>query len=216
MDCKRSGRARNQWESHPTGCRSRMPRDGSNHARLAATGSRVNSRFLSAPCGLARRGGLYTIVTSIQRRNLTSKLAHPIKCRMETRRARFVDEYLVDGNGTAAAIRAGYAPAGAHVTASRLLRDPKVAAALAAGQAEKRAESKITRQAVLERLQAAYEAARLQSQPAAMIAAAREMSRLCGLYAPEKRIVATVGADTALAELEAMTDQELEGLISRT
>ena len=133
---------------------------------------------------------------------------------METRRARFVEEYLVDGNGTASAIRAGYAPAGAHVTASRLLRDAKVAAALAAGQAEKRAESKVTRQAVLERLQAAYEAARLQSQPAAMVAAAREMGRLCGLYAPEKRIVATAGPDTALAELEAMTDQELEVIVA--
>ena len=44
------------------------------------------------------------------------------------RRATFVREYLRNGrNGTQAAIAAGYAPAGAHVTASRLLSQSKIA-----------------------------------------------------------------------------------------
>jgi phage terminase small subunit len=46
------------------------------------------------------------------------------------RRRRFVDEYLVDLNGTQAAIRAGYAPKGAHSEAYRLLRNVKVRAAI--------------------------------------------------------------------------------------
>lgn len=60
------------------------------------------------------------------------------------KQAAFVREYLVDHNGSAAAIRAGYAKAGAEVTASKLLRIPKVAAALAAGEskATQRAEKK--------------------------------------------------------------------------
>lgn len=41
---------------------------------------------------------------------------------------RFVEEYAKDRNGTQAAIRAGYSPNGAHVTACRLLNDPKVVA----------------------------------------------------------------------------------------
>lgn len=40
---------------------------------------------------------------------------------------RFVSEYLVDQNGTQAAIRAGYQPIGAAVQASRLLTNPKIA-----------------------------------------------------------------------------------------
>ena len=43
----------------------------------------------------------------------------------------FVKEYLVDLNGTQAAIRAGYAEVGAHVEASRLLRNAKVSSAIA-------------------------------------------------------------------------------------
>jgi phage terminase small subunit len=54
---------------------------------------------------------------------------------------RFVDEYLIDLNATAAYQRAGYVAKGnaAEVNASRLLRNAKVQAAIQAGQ-EKRAE----------------------------------------------------------------------------
>jgi len=50
------------------------------------------------------------------------------------RRAAFVRAYLVSSNGTAAAIEAGFAAGSAHVTASRLLKDAKVKAAIAAAQ----------------------------------------------------------------------------------
>ena len=55
---------------------------------------------------------------------------------------RFVDEYLVDLNGTQAAIRAGYSEKTAAQQASRLLRNVKVQQAIATRQkelAEKRA-----------------------------------------------------------------------------
>ena len=42
------------------------------------------------------------------------------------RRERFIEEYVKDGNGSAAAVRAGYSPTSAHVTASRLLSDDNV------------------------------------------------------------------------------------------
>jgi phage terminase small subunit len=45
----------------------------------------------------------------------------------EDRRRRFAEEYCVDFNATQAAIRAGYAPRGAHVTGCRLLTEPKIA-----------------------------------------------------------------------------------------
>jgi phage terminase small subunit len=43
----------------------------------------------------------------------------------------FVREYLVDGNGTRAAVRAGYSPKTAHVAGSKLLKKAKVAQELA-------------------------------------------------------------------------------------
>ena len=40
---------------------------------------------------------------------------------MTPKQARFVQEYLIDGNGTGAAVRAGYGGPGVMVTACRLL-----------------------------------------------------------------------------------------------
>jgi phage terminase small subunit len=54
----------------------------------------------------------------------------PLSLRHET----FVAEFLKDCNGTQAYIRAGYAPRGAQPSASRLLRDPRIAAAVTAGR----------------------------------------------------------------------------------
>lgn len=53
---------------------------------------------------------------------------------MTPRQARFVDEYLVDANGTQAAIRAGYGAAGARVAAHRLLTNVAISPARLARQ----------------------------------------------------------------------------------
>jgi phage terminase small subunit len=66
--------------------------------------------------------------------------------------AKFVQEYLVDLNATQAAIRAGYAPVGAAVTGSRLLRNPKIRAQLDSAIAERSKRTEITADAVLQEL----------------------------------------------------------------
>jgi len=53
---------------------------------------------------------------------------------LSPRHERFVLEYLRDGNATQAYIRAGYSRRGAQPSASRLLRQPHIEAAIAAGQ----------------------------------------------------------------------------------
>lgn len=53
---------------------------------------------------------------------------------LSPRHERFVAEYLKDGNATQAYLRAGYAGRGAQQSASRLLRDPRIEAAIAAGR----------------------------------------------------------------------------------
>lgn len=63
---------------------------------------------------------------------------------LNARQARFVEEYLVDGVATQAAIRAGYSPKTAHVTGCNLLKNPKVAAAISEAQKERAARTEIT------------------------------------------------------------------------
>lgn len=66
----------------------------------------------------------------------------------------FVQEYLIDLNGTQAAIRAGYSPRSADVEASRLLANAKVAEAVARAKAERSARIGLTADRVLEELAA--------------------------------------------------------------
>ncbi len=65
------------------------------------------------------------------------------------RRAAFVAEYLVDLNGTQAAIRAGYSPATANEQAARLLADASVKLAVERGKAQRNARVNTTADSVL-------------------------------------------------------------------
>lgn len=67
------------------------------------------------------------------------------------KRAQFVEEYLVDLNGTEAAIRAGFTPGSARFQASRLLARDEVRAAVDAARAERAERTRLTADWVLER-----------------------------------------------------------------
>lgn len=86
------------------------------------------------------------------RRQAVAKTATTTPDEDTDKRARFVEEYLVDFNGTQAAIRAGYSPRSAHVTASRLLTDAKVIAQLGAGRSRLRRRVEATQENVVEQL----------------------------------------------------------------
>ena len=92
------------------------------------------------------------------------------------KQARFVEEYALDHNGSAAALRAGFALGSARVTASRLLSKANVQAAVATLDTQTAKQLNITRKSVLAALQKAYEDARKQDNPAVMVAAAREIA----------------------------------------
>ena len=132
---------------------------------------------------------------------------------LSTKQQRFVDEYTLDHNGSAAAVRAGYAPGSTAVTASRLLRNAKVVAAVEVKQREAERSLEVSRQKVLAELQAAIEIARGKGDPMAMISGWREIAKICGYYAPERRKV-EVSSDgrATLRRLEAMSDAELLAL----
>ena len=76
-------------------------------------------------------------------------MAHkPLTARQST----FVQEYLVDLNGTQAAIRAGYSKRSAECTASRMLRNAKVVTALQKAMAERSKRVQVSQDRVIEEL----------------------------------------------------------------
>ena len=134
---------------------------------------------------------------------------------LSTREARFVQEYLVDASGTQAAIRAGVAPAGAHVWASRALRKAKVSAALHARQTADAARLSIQREDVLNGLVEAAAMAKLQCDPAGMVAAWKQVGHLMGYYSPERiKVDMGVQGQTMVNHLERLSDADLLVLIA--
>ena len=134
---------------------------------------------------------------------------------MTDRQTRFVQEYLVDGCGTQAAIRSGVAPSSAHVWASRTLRITKVVAVLQARQAEDAARLSIQRNDVLNGLLQAAEMAKLQCDPAGMVAAWKQVGHLMGFYSPERiKVDMSVQGQTVVNQLERLSDAELLALMA--
>lgn len=69
---------------------------------------------------------------------------------LSARQERFVDEYMVDFNGTQAAIRAGYAKSGADVQAVRLLRNASVIKAIQERRDRVATKFELTRERLME------------------------------------------------------------------
>lgn len=129
---------------------------------------------------------------------------------MTAKQQKFVVEYLVDGNGTAAAVRAGYGRAGARVAAFRALRNDNVAVQIGARQAADAARLGVAREDVLQGLLGAIESAQAQVNPMAQIAGWREVAKMLGFYAPERqRLELSADGSAEWRRLEAMSDEEL-------
>lgn len=129
---------------------------------------------------------------------------------MSPRQERFVHEYLIDRCGAAAAVRAGYSPRTARQIAYELLTRPDVAAAVRQGEAELAVKAQLAREEVLRGLLSAIDMARSQGDPGAMIAGWREIAKMCGYYAPERKQVTLSGESYRLRmQLEAMSDADL-------
>ena len=74
---------------------------------------------------------------------------HNTESGLTAKQERFVQEYLIDQNATAAAIRAGYAEKSAKYSGYELLKNAKVKAAVRAGQARLAKKLDLTAEKVL-------------------------------------------------------------------
>jgi len=130
---------------------------------------------------------------------------------LSAKEARFVAEYLVDGNGTRSAVAAGYGRAGARVAACRQLAKDNVQEALQARQRADATRLSTQREDVLHGLLEAVDKARARPDPAAMISGWRKIGRMLGFYTPEvKRVQVSADreADAELRRYEAMSDDQ--------
>ena len=75
-----------------------------------------------------------------------------MSAKLTPKQAIFIAEYLIDGNGTRAAVAAGVPEKSAHTTASRWLKNPNIAEVLAERHARRTAKLEVTAERVLREL----------------------------------------------------------------
>ena len=89
----------------------------------------------------------------------------------------------------------------------RMLEMPNVAKALKEQQAAYALASEMSKKDVMDMLKEAYDMAKIMSEPSSMVAAAREIGKMCGYYEP-KKIDLTIST-TGRKKIELLTDEEL-------
>jgi len=135
---------------------------------------------------------------------------------LTAKQSRFIDEYMIDMNGAAAAVRCGYSHKTSRAIACELLTKPDIQAELQARGAALARELEITRAGVVRGLLDAFEMARSDRQPGIMVSSMAAIAKLLGLYAVEtKRVELTVGQDAVQADYAAMSDAQLLALIAQ-
>jgi phage terminase small subunit len=135
---------------------------------------------------------------------------------LTVKQSRFIDEYMVDMNGAAAAERSGFSKKTSRAIACELLTKPYIQAELQARGAALARELEITREGVVRGLLDAFEMARTDRQPSIMVSAMAAIAKLLGFYAVEtKRIELTAGQDSIYQNLAFKSDAELLALIKQ-
>ncbi len=95
----------------------------------------------------------------------------------------------------------------------RLVKMPNCRRLIAQYQAEYAQASELSKRDVMDMLKESYEMAKLMSEPATMVSAAREIGRLCGYYEPKKvQLDLTVSGSV---KFEQLSDTELFAMIER-
>lgn len=117
-------------------------------------------------------------------------------------------EGLLDGKSQReAVIDAGYSD---KTAPSNMMESTAVREEVARARAELSSAAQITRLTVVQTLQEAVEMARMMADPGNMIAGAREIGKMLGLYEPEKKSIdLTLNQNRIRSQYERLTDQEL-------
>lgn len=121
---------------------------------------------------------------------------------------RFVQEYLQDHNGTQAAIRAGYSDKTAKQQGSRLLAEPRIQAAVRAGQRKVAKKAEVTVDSLMAELEQARKLALKEGQASAAVTATMGKGKLAGLLVEKHKHSGAVGT----YDLKNLSDHDLDRL----
>jgi hypothetical protein len=124
----------------------------------------------------------------------------------------FVDGIMRGTKQTHSARAAGYRdPATA---ANRLMRSARVVESIQYLQRGYEKSHQMTRKKVMDGMLEAIEMAKIQAEPATMVTGWREIGRMCGYYAAEKKVIdINITAKRAVDKLETLSDAELLEMI---
>lgn len=121
---------------------------------------------------------------------------------------RFVQEYLQDHNGTQAAIRAGYSESTARQQGSRLLTEPRIQAAVRAGQKKVAKKAEVTVDSLMAELEQARKLALKEGQASAAVTATMGKGKLAGLLVEKHKHSGAIGT----YNLKDLSDDDLDRL----
>lgn len=121
--------------------------------------------------------------------------------------------HLIKGNKqTHSARLAGFA--NPDIEGSRLMKLPKIRESMRYLQRKMEKANDMTRKKVMDGMLEAIDMAKVQGEPGVMVAGWREIGRMCGYYAAEKKqIDINITAKRAVDKLETMSDAELLEMI---
>ena len=155
--------------------------------------------------------GIFFMV--IRRQLLERTTGNPVHSLTDMQK-RFLNNILSGMPQTIAARTAGYAVP--EVEATRMLQNPKITTALQYLHRKHEKASQMTRKKVMDGFLESIEMAKLQGESAVMVAGWREVGRMCGYYAAEKRVIdINITAKRAVDRLETLSDAELMEMIEK-
>lgn len=131
---------------------------------------------------------------------------------------RFVEEYLVDFNGSAAVLRAGYASKYPNRAAYQLLQNPAVKAAINEFSVQNGRESMIKPEYVIDKIRKTLERAEAQGNHTAVLRAAELLARSLGMFVERKEISGPNGDAVRVEQVQEAADaftSAVAGLIER-
>lgn len=134
---------------------------------------------------------------------------------LSPRQEAFAVAFARHHNASQAAREAGYAQGRASVTGTRLIANASVLARVRALEAQSAVDMGMSRVQLLVELVAAAELAKTLKQPMGIVAAYREIAKICGFLQPERvRVEVDLAGRGELARMERMTDAELLAVIA--
>ncbi len=127
----------------------------------------------------------------------------------------FVENYLLDFNGTAAAIRSGYSPKSSKQIATENLAKPSIQALIKEQQVNDASKLKMTRQQALKVLLDGVSMAKAMNNPSAMIQGMSQISKMLGFTAaPDRKEKQPSDYPEFQKRLQQMSTAELELLLA--